>query len=123
MIERREFYINGTWVAPVTPRDYQVINPSTAEPCAVISLGSAADTNAAVAAAKAAFPAWAATPPQTRLAYVEAILVQYHKHEEAMAQAISLEMGAPSICLVQIKPLVCRGIWKTSLPPLKRCTG
>ena len=95
MIERREFYINGTWVAPVTPRDYQVINPSTAEPCAVISLGSAADTNAAVAAAKAAFPAWAATPPQTRLAYVEAILVQYHKHEEAMAQAISLEMGAP----------------------------
>jgi len=39
MIEKREFYINGAWVAPLEPRDCAVIDPSTEEPCAVISLG------------------------------------------------------------------------------------
>ena len=63
MIEKRDFYINGAWIAPVTPRDYPVIDPSSEDVCATISLGAEADTNAAVAAAKAAFPSWAATPP------------------------------------------------------------
>ena len=57
MIIKRDFYINGRWVAPITPRDCEVIDPSTEEACAIISLGSEADTNAAVAAAKAALPA------------------------------------------------------------------
>ena len=63
MLDKRNFYINGAWVAPITPRDCAVINPSTEEACAVISLGAAADLDAAVVAAKAAFPGWAATPP------------------------------------------------------------
>ena len=50
MIEKRNFYINGQWVAPAQPNDFQVIDPSTEEPCAVISLGGQADTDAAVAA-------------------------------------------------------------------------
>ena len=95
MITKRAFYINGAWVAPLTPRDCPVIDPSTEDVCALISLGSAADTDAAVAAAKAAFPAWAATPPAERRAAVERILEQYHLRKEEMAQAISLEMGAP----------------------------
>lgn len=95
MLIKRDFYINGRWTAPLAPRDYAVIDPSTEEACAVISLGSDADTDAAVAAAKAAFPAWAATPPATRRAYVEAILAQYEARAEEMAKAISLEMGAP----------------------------
>ncbi len=95
MIEKRQFYINGAWVAPATPRDCPVIDPSTEDTCAVISLGSEADTNAAVAAAKAAFPAWAATPPAKRRALVEGILAQYEKRKEEMGAAISLEMGAP----------------------------
>ncbi|MEY5038519.1 MAG: hypothetical protein RL472_1625, partial [Pseudomonadota bacterium] len=49
----------------------------------------------AVAAAKRAFPAWAATPPAERKRYVEAILAQYEARAEEMARAISLEMGAP----------------------------
>ena len=64
MLTKRNFYINGQWVAPAKARDCQVINPSNEEPCAVISLGDQADTDAAVAAAKAALPAWAATPPK-----------------------------------------------------------
>ena len=95
MIENRNFYIDGAWVAPAKPRDHDVINPSTEDVCAVISLGDHADTNAAVAAAKAAFPAWAATDPAERAAYVKAILAQYNARAEEMAQAISLEMGAP----------------------------
>ncbi len=95
MIEKREFYINGKWVAPAKARDCDVIDPSTEDVCAVISLGDQADTDAAVAAAKAAFPAWAATDPQVRLGYVKGILEQYEKRADEMAQAISIEMGAP----------------------------
>ena len=95
MITKREFYIDGKWVAPLEARDCPVIDPSTEEICAVISLGSEADTDAAVAAAKAAFPAWAATDPAERRRIVEGILEQYHLRKEEMARAISLEMGAP----------------------------
>lgn len=95
MITKREFYIDGKWVAPLEPRDCEVIDPSTEDVCAVISLGSEADTDRAVAAAKAAFPAWAATPPAERRRLVEGILDQYNRRKEEMAQAISIEMGAP----------------------------
>lgn len=95
MIEKREFYIDGAWVASVAARDCLVIDPATEEPCAVISLGDAADTEAAVAAASRAFPAWAATPPAERKRLVTGILAEYEKRAEEMAQAISLEMGAP----------------------------
>lgn len=95
MIENRNFYINGAWVAPAKARDHHVIDPSTEEACAVISLGDQADTDAAVAAALGAFPAWAATPPADRADYVKGILAQYEARQEEMAQAISQEMGAP----------------------------
>ncbi|WP_138936191.1 aldehyde dehydrogenase family protein [Roseovarius arcticus] len=95
MIEKRQFYINGNWSDPATPSDYQVIDPSTEEPCAVISLGGQADTNAAVDAAKAAFPEWMKTTPAQRIALVEKLQKVYDARAEDMAQAISLEMGAP----------------------------
>ena len=95
MIENRNFYINGAWVPPVAARDHDVIDPSTEEVCAVISLGGQADTDAAVAAASAAFPAWAATDPEVRIGYVKGILAQYEARVEEMAKAISIEMGAP----------------------------
>ena len=95
MIQKREFYINGEWVAPAKPRDCLVIDPSTEDACAVISLGDQEDTDAAVDAASAAFPGWAATPPAERARYVEGILAQYEARAEEMAEAISLEMGAP----------------------------
>ena len=95
MIENRNFYINGQWVAPAIPHDLPVIDPSTEQPCAIISLGSQADTDKAVAAAKAAFPAWSHTAPADRLATVKRILAVYKRRSEDMAQAITLEMGAP----------------------------
>ncbi|MFD1912688.1 aldehyde dehydrogenase family protein [Halodurantibacterium flavum] len=95
MIAKREFYIDGAWVAPERARDLEVIDPSTEEACAVISLGDQADTDAAVAAARRALPAWMETPPAERLALVKRILEVYEARAEDMAQAISLEMGAP----------------------------
>lgn len=95
MTNTRNFYINGQWVAPSTPNDLDVINPSNEEVCATISLGSQADTDAAVAAAKAAFPAWAAVPQSEKLALLEKLLAEYSKRAGDLAEAMSLEMGAP----------------------------
>lgn len=95
MIEKRQFYINGKWTDPKSGTDHQVINPSNEEPCATISLGGQADTDAAVAAAKAAFPEWMNTTPAQRIALVEKLQKVYEARAEDMAQAISLEMGAP----------------------------
>ena len=93
--DRRNFYINGKWVAPAEANDLEVIDPSTEEVAAVISLGGQADTDAAVAAAKAAFPAWSMTPVAERIEKLEALLEIYKARSDEMAVAISTEMGAP----------------------------
>ncbi|WP_223426324.1 aldehyde dehydrogenase family protein [Tateyamaria pelophila] len=95
MLEKRNFYINGQWVTPIDGTDHHVIDPSTEEPTAIISLGGQADADAAVAAAKAAFPAWMNTPVAERIALVEKLVQVYEARTEDMAQAISVEMGAP----------------------------
>ena len=95
MLQKREFYIDGGWVSPARANDFEVINPSNEEPCAVITLGGEADTNAAVAAAKRAFWDWSATSKHERVALVEKILAAYQARIGEMAEAISLEMGAP----------------------------
>ena len=95
MLDKREFYINGAWTPPAKARDFDVINPATEETCAVISLGDQADTDAAVAAAKAAFEGWATTPQEQRVAAVQALYQEYKRRAGDMAAAISMEMGAP----------------------------
>ncbi|WP_299285452.1 aldehyde dehydrogenase family protein [uncultured Tateyamaria sp.] len=95
MLEKRDFYINGQWVAPQNGKDHHVIDPSTEEPAAVISLGGAEDAEAAIAAAKAAFPAWMATPVAERIALVEKLISVYEARAEDLAGAMSAEMGAP----------------------------
>ncbi len=95
MLDKRQFYINGQWISPEAANDLEVIDPSTEEAFAVISLGSAADTDKAVAAARAAFPGWMFTPVEERLALIEQILDIYLRRADEMAEAISREMGAP----------------------------
>lgn len=95
LIDKRKFYIDGEWTDPFKPNDLEVEDPSTEEATAIISLGSKTDTDRAVAAAKAAFPAWSRTPPAERLAYVEKVLEIYKRRANEMALAISTEMGAP----------------------------
>jgi aldehyde dehydrogenase (NAD+) len=95
MQDARNFYIDGKWVAPIEGRDFPVIDPSTEEPFATISLGGQADTDAAVAAAKAAFPRWRKSSKAERLELMETILEVYLRRSDEMAAIISREMGAP----------------------------
>ncbi len=95
MIDYRQFYIDGAWVAPASANDYDVIDPSTEQVAEVISLGSQADTDAAVAAAKGAFWGWADAPHEQHISLLESLLSIYKERSEEMAQAISTEMGAP----------------------------
>ena len=94
-MDKRNFYINGQWVKPSQPNDFTVINPATEEACATISLGSQADTDAAVAAARKAFNSWSQTSVATRIELLETIYEQYKKHSDDLIAAISMEMGAP----------------------------
>ena len=71
MKDLRQFYINGQWVNPVQANDLNVENPATEEMIATISLGAAADVDAAVAAAKAAFPVYSKFSVDERIALME----------------------------------------------------
>ena len=95
MREHLKFYINGEWVDPVTPRTHDVINPATEEPIARISLGSAADVDKAVAAAKRAFETFSQTSLEYRISLLEKIIACYQARMGDLASAISQEMGAP----------------------------
>ena len=95
MQEHLKFYINGEWVDPVKPNTLEVINPATEEPFAKISMGSAADVDKAVAAAKTAFESFAFTTPAERIELIGAILAEYQKRYDEIAATISTEMGAP----------------------------
>ncbi|RWR46473.1 aldehyde dehydrogenase family protein [Sinirhodobacter ferrireducens] len=95
MTDTRKFFIDGAWVDPVSAAEIEVIDPATETAYAVISAGTAADVERAVAAARAAFPAWSATPPAERIALLKRVLEVYKARYEDMAQAISHEMGAP----------------------------
>jgi len=95
MLEHLKFYIDGQWVDPITPSTLDVINPTTEEPFATISMGSAADVNKAVAAAKTAFSSFSKTTVQERVEMLGAILGEYTKRYGEIAAAISTEMGAP----------------------------
>jgi aldehyde dehydrogenase (NAD+) len=95
MLDKRKFYINGEWVAPLIANDLEVLNPATEKPVAVISMGSAGDIDRAVAAAKKAFATYSRTTTEELLAILEKLLAIYKRRYEEMAQTITLELGAP----------------------------
>lgn len=109
LIDRRQFYIDGSWAPPAEQHDAFVIDPSTEQPCAVISLGSQTDTDAAVAAARAAFDSWSRTPAAQRVALLVKLLEVYERRSSEMAEAISMEMGAPIDLALQSQ--VSAGSW------------
>jgi hypothetical protein len=106
-------FINGQWVNSIDGREMAVENPSTEERIATITLGGVTDVDMAVAAAKDAFPAWAATDPLDRIAALERLMEVYKTRAEDMAQAISIEMGAPIALARQHRSVQEPGISKT----------
>jgi aldehyde dehydrogenase (NAD+) len=95
MREMLQFYIDGKWVDPVTPNTLDVINPATEEVCGCISLGSTADVDLAVAAARRAFGSYSQTTREERLDLLQSILDEFAKRHDEIAEAIMDEMGAP----------------------------
>ena len=95
MLDKRKFYINGQWVDPSNKNDFEVINPSDESVCAIISLGSQEDTDAAVSAARAALPMWSSSSKEERIALLERLYAIYQRRMDEMAEVISIEMGAP----------------------------
>ena len=90
-----KFYIDGQWVDPVELKTVDTINPATEEVSGTIALGSAADVDRAVKAARKAFDTWSKTTREERLKVLERILVEYQKRTTDLAAAVTAEMGAP----------------------------
>ncbi|KRC24817.1 aldehyde dehydrogenase family protein [Acidovorax sp. Root217] len=95
MQQHLNFYIDGAWTPALGTRTQDVVDPFTEQPVARIALGDARDLDRAVAAARRAFPAWAAHSREQRLAVLHAVIAAYERRMDEIAMAISLEMGAP----------------------------
>lgn len=95
MLEKLQFYIDGQWVDPVEPKTMDVVNPATEAVYGRISIGSAADVDKAVAAAKRAFETFSQTTREERIDLLQAILGEFEKRHDDVAEAIMMEMGAP----------------------------
>lgn len=88
-------YIDGAWVESQGGRRHEVINPATEAPCTEITLGSQADVDAAVAAARRAFDSWSRSSIADRQALLGRIIEEYKKRIPDLAAAMAEEMGAP----------------------------
>jgi aldehyde dehydrogenase (NAD+) len=114
-----QFYIDGAWVDPVTPKIAEVINPATEGVSGHISLGSPADVDKAVAAARRAFASWGETDAKERLDLLEAILAEYLRREEELGLAVLEEMGAPRGLACGFHTLLGKGHLSTAIEVLK----
>ncbi|MBU8538998.1 aldehyde dehydrogenase family protein [Falsiroseomonas tokyonensis] len=94
-MQRLHFYIDGAWVDPAVPARLGVVNPATEAVFAEISLGTAADLDRAVAAARRAFPAYAETSVAQRLEWLDRIIAGFRARLPELARTMTLEMGAP----------------------------
>src|ERR1700759_3224301 len=95
MREYLKFYIDGQWVDPLQPNAFDVENPATEQVSGRISLGTAADVDVAVRAARRAFASWSQTTREQRLDLLQAVLAEYQKRADDLAEAITDEIGAP----------------------------
>lgn len=89
------YFIDGRWVGALGSSRLSLIDPNTEQPFGTVALGGNADVDAAVTAARHAFPAWSLLDARVRIACVERMLQIYLDRIDEMAQAISREMGAP----------------------------
>ena len=114
-----KFYINGAWVDPVAPKTLDVINPATEAVAGRISMGSAADVDRAVKAARAAFETWSLSSLDERIALFEKLIEEYKKRYADMAAAITEEMGAPAVLSQKAQAAMGIGHLQSALGVLK----
>ena len=89
------FYIAGQWVQPQSGDSFPLINPASEQVVAHIPMASEADVNAAIAAAKAAFPSYSQTTVSQRLQWFKRLLDIYRANADAITAAMITEMGCP----------------------------
>ena len=119
MREYLKFYIDGAWVDPAAPKQLDVINPATEAVAGHISLGSAADVDRAVQAARRAFASYSQTTREERIALLERIVAEYQKRFADMAAAITEEMGAPAMLAQKAQAAIGLGHLQTAIAVLK----
>ncbi|MCY7306063.1 MAG: aldehyde dehydrogenase family protein [Rhodoferax sp.] len=95
MVQRLKFYIDGQWVDPQTLKTGAVVNPANEQPLYDIALGSAADVDRAVLAARHAFESYSLTSREQRVALLTRVVEVYKTRAKELGAAISDEMGAP----------------------------
>jgi aldehyde dehydrogenase (NAD+) len=95
MINALKFYIDGAWVEPSTNARRAVVDPCTEKAFAEVAMGTPADADRAVAAAKRAFASFSQTTPAERLALIRRILEVFLERHDEMGDTISRELGAP----------------------------
>jgi aldehyde dehydrogenase (NAD+) len=96
MREYLKFYIDGQWVEPVRPNTLDVDNPTTEQVSGRIAIGTAVDVDVAVQAARRAFGTWSQSTRDERLDLMQAIMGEYQKRADDLADAVNEEMGAPA---------------------------
>ncbi len=95
MIQHDKFYINGQWVAPKGDGTIDVIDPSTEEVCGRVPSGNADDVNAAVAAAKAAFPSWSTSSADERSGIIKKLAEKITENAAKIGELCARELGTP----------------------------
>ena len=94
-MQRKELYIDGAWIAPQGDGTIEVVNPTTEQVIGSVPAGSSDDVNLAVAAAKRAFPEWANSSVETRMAALNDLSLALKELTEELAQTITAEVGTP----------------------------
>jgi aldehyde dehydrogenase (NAD+) len=95
MLTRELLHIGGAWAKPATTDVIQVENPATGEILGTVPAGTPADVDAAVAAARAAFDGWAATPMAERGVVLDRLHTALAARAGDIARTVGLELGAP----------------------------
>ncbi len=108
MNNSNNFYLNGAWIMPHGKTQMAVINPATEQCIDHITLGDETDVNLAVEAANQAFESYADYSVEQRVQLLQAILAGLKARSQELAQAMTLEMGAP--CTFSIEQQVASGI-------------
>jgi aldehyde dehydrogenase (NAD+) len=114
-----KFYIDGQWVEPITPNLFNVINPAVEDVAGQISLGTSADVDRAVTAARRAFPDYSQTGKEERLALLLRIIDRYQARSEELACAMTLEMGSPITFSREVQAPNALGHFKQMVEVLK----
>lgn len=119
MRDLQKFYIDGQWLEPKGDESLAVINPATEEAIAIIRLGNSDDVELAVAAARKAFPDFSQTSRDDRISLLERIISVYKAHSDALAEAITSEMGAPEMLAKKAQVAAGLGHFYVALKLLK----